>query len=69
MFVEEKSDAIRHTTVEGKEYFCSTQCLNEFTAPEKELRKLKRQIAVSIGLTIPITILTYLMTSNLAKKP
>jgi Cu+-exporting ATPase len=61
MFVEEKPDSIRHT-VEGKEYFfCSTQCLNEFTAPEKELRKLKRQVAVSIGLTIPITIFTYLM--------
>jgi Cu+-exporting ATPase len=61
MFVEEKPDAIRHT-VEGKEYFfCSTQCLNEFTAPEKELRKLKRQVAVSIGLTIPITIFTYVM--------
>jgi P-type Cu+ transporter len=62
MFVEEKPDAIRHTTTEGTEYFfCSTQCLNEFTAPEKELRKLKRQVAVSIGLTIPITILTYMM--------
>jgi Cu+-exporting ATPase len=61
MFVEEKPDAIRHT-IDGKEYFfCATQCLNEFTAPEKELRKLKRQVAVSIGLTIPITILTYVM--------
>jgi Cu+-exporting ATPase len=61
MFVEEKPDAIQHT-VEGKEYFfCSTQCLNEFTAPEKELRKLKGQVAVSIGLTIPIAILTYVM--------
>ncbi|HYY41034.1 MAG TPA: HAD-IC family P-type ATPase, partial [Nitrososphaera sp.] len=61
MFVEEKPDAIRHA-VEGKEYFfCSTQCLNEFTAPEKELRKLKRQVAVSVGLTIPITIFTYVL--------
>ena len=35
MFVEEKKDTIRHT-VEDKDYFfCSTQCLNEFTAPEK----------------------------------
>lgn len=60
MFVEEKPDSIRHT-VEAKEYFfCSTQCLNEFTAPEKELKKLKRQVAVSIVLTIPITILTYI---------
>jgi Cu+-exporting ATPase len=61
MFVEEKPDAIRHTA-DGREYFfCSTQCLNEFTAPEKELRKLKIVTGVSIALTIPITILTYLM--------
>jgi P-type Cu+ transporter len=61
MFVEEKHDVIRHT-VEGKEYFfCSTQCLNEFTAPEVELKKLKIITAVSIALTIPIAIFTYLM--------
>src|SRR5881296_251865 len=61
MFVEEKPDAIRHTS-EGREYFfCTTQCLNEFAAPEEELKKLKRQTAVSVGLTIPITILTYVM--------
>ncbi|HEX2614337.1 MAG TPA: heavy metal translocating P-type ATPase, partial [Nitrososphaera sp.] len=61
MFVEEKPDAIRHT-VDGKEYFfCSTQCLNEFTAPEKELKKLKLITAVSIALTIPIALLTYVM--------
>lgn len=60
MFVEEKPDSIRHA-VDGKEFFfCSTQCLNEFTAPEKELKKLKRQVAVSIALTIPITLLTYM---------
>jgi P-type Cu+ transporter len=61
MFVEEKHDAIRHT-VDGKEYFfCTTQCLNEFTAPEVELKKLKIITAVSIALTIPIAIFTYLM--------
>src|SRR5919112_4445966 len=61
MFVEEKDDAIRHT-IEDKEYFfCTTQCLNEFTAPEVELKKLKIITAVSIALTIPIAIFTYLM--------
>jgi Cu+-exporting ATPase len=61
MFVEEKNDAIRHR-VEGKEYFfCSTQCLNEFTAPEKEFKKLKIITAVSIAVTIPIVIFTYVM--------
>src|SRR5919107_1427196 len=61
MFVEEKHDAIRHT-VEGKQYyFCSTQCLNEFTAPEVELKKLKTITIVSIALTRPIAIFTYVM--------
>src|SRR5215203_4757069 len=61
MFVEEKHDAIRHT-VEDKEYFfCSTQCLNEFIAPEVELKKLKTITIVSIALTIPIAIFTYVM--------
>src|SRR5919197_1652450 len=58
MFVEEKPNSIRHT-VGGKEYFfCSTQCLNEFTQPEKELSKLRRHVAISIALTIPIVVLT-----------
>src|SRR3989442_3633020 len=61
MYVEEKPDAIRYTK-DGREYFfCSTQCLNEFTQPEKELKKLKRYVAISIALTIPIAILTYVM--------
>jgi len=59
MFVEEKSNSIRYT-VDGKEYyFCATQCLNEFTQPEKELKKLKRHVIVGIAFTIPIAIFTY----------
>jgi P-type Cu+ transporter len=57
MFVEEKADSLRHT-VDGKDYFfCAKTCLDEFTAPEKELKKLNRKIAISVALTIPITIL------------
>jgi Cu+-exporting ATPase len=59
MFVEEKADSLRYT-VDGKDYFfCAKTCLDEFTAPEKELKKLNRKIAISVALTIPITILTY----------
>src|SRR5262245_10227778 len=59
MFVEEKPDAIRHD-IEGKEYFfCSTQCLHEFTAPETELKKLKMVTVISIALTVPIALFTY----------
>ena len=58
MFVEERPDSIRHT-VDGKEYFfCSNQCSNEFIEPEKELKKLKVHVAVSIALTIPIIFLS-----------
>lgn len=58
MFVEERQDSIRHT-VDGKEYFfCSNQCSNEFIEPEKELKKLKIHVAVSIALTIPIIFLS-----------
>ena len=58
MFVEERPDSIRHT-VDGKEYFfCSNQCSKEFKEPEKELKKLKIHVAVSIALTIPIIFLS-----------
>src|SRR5436190_12141017 len=61
MFVEEKPDSLRYT-VDGKEYFfCAKTCLDEFTAPEKELKKLKKQVIISISLTIPVSILTYVM--------
>ena len=58
MFVEEKPDSIQHMEDGRKYYFCSTQCLNEFTEPERELQKLKKHVTISIALTIPIIILT-----------
>ena len=59
MFVEEKPSSIHHTTQEGIEYyFCSSQCLDEFTQPEKELRKLKHHVIASVILTIPLMILS-----------
>lgn len=62
MFIEETSSTPRYTA-DGKEYFfCSTNCLNEFSAPEKELKKLKMHVLISIALIIPITILTYWTT-------
>lgn len=58
MYVEERPDSIRYA-LKGKEYFfCSTQCLNEYREPEKELKKLKIHVAVSIALTIPIIFLS-----------
>jgi P-type Cu+ transporter len=58
MYVKEKPDSIRYV-FDGKEYyFCSSQCLNEFREPEKELKKLKIHVAASIALTIPIIFLS-----------
>jgi P-type Cu+ transporter len=58
MFVEEKPSSIRYNKDGREYYFCSKQCLNEFTQPEKELRKLKMYVAISIALTIPLVILS-----------
>jgi len=58
MFVEEKNDSIKHAIDGRVYYFCATTCLNEFTQPEKELKKLKMHVAISIVLTIPIIVLT-----------
>src|ERR687892_383094 len=58
MFVEEKPDTIQYNKDGRSYYFCSNQCLNEFTQPEKELRKLKIYVAISIALTIPIIFLS-----------
>jgi Cu+-exporting ATPase len=56
MFVEEKPNSIRYSKDGREYYFCSKQCLEEFTQPEKELRKLKMYVVISIALTIPLVI-------------
>lgn len=56
MFVEENDNSIHYIKNGIKYYFCSTQCLNEFKEPEKELKKLKIHVVISIALTIPIII-------------
>lgn len=56
MFVEEKPESIRYNKDGREYYFCSKQCLDEFTQPEKELKKLKMYVAISVALAIPIVI-------------
>lgn len=59
MFVEESQDAL-HATVNGVTYyFCSESCLQTFVAPDLELRSLKRNVVLSLGLGVPILILSY----------
>lgn len=58
MYIEEKPESIRYTKDEKEYYFCSTQCLNEFTQPEKEYKKLKLHVVAAILLTAPIVFLS-----------
>jgi Cu+-exporting ATPase len=58
MFVEEQESSIHHEKDGITYYFCSSQCLNEFVEPEKALKKLKKHVAISIALTIPIVLLS-----------
>jgi Cu+-exporting ATPase len=58
MFVEEKPATIHYSKDDMIYYFCSQQCLNEFTQPEKELKKLKIYVVISIALTVPIVFLS-----------
>ena len=60
MFVEESENTL-HATVRGTTYyFCSETCLKTFTEPERQLKTLKRNIAIGVILSIPIIILEYL---------
>ncbi len=59
MIVEE-SESTLHATVRGTTYyFCSETCLKTFTEPERQLRVLKRNIALAVALSVPIIILSY----------
>lgn len=58
MYVEEEN-TIKQELEGIKYYFCSNNCLNEFMAPAKELKILKRFVMIGIALLAPIIFLTY----------
>ncbi|MDG7011113.1 MAG: heavy metal translocating P-type ATPase [Nitrososphaerota archaeon] len=59
MYVEESPQALQATVSGRTYYFCAESCLRTFTAPALELRALKRNIALSLGLGVPILVLSY----------
>jgi Cu+-exporting ATPase len=59
MFVEENKNTINREVDGIRYYFCSNNCLNEFMAPEKELKTLTRHVIIGAVLTAPIIFLTY----------
>ena len=60
MYVEEGPHALKATRYGTTYYFCSETCLVQFQAPEKALARLRRLVALSALLTVPIAALTYL---------
>ena len=59
MIVEEKKESLNNIVEGTRYYFCSSNCQNKFTEPERELNKLKKQLIIGTVLTLPIIILTY----------
>src|SRR5271166_6599649 len=59
MFVDETTVELKAEVRGDTYYFCSESCMREFLAPEKELRKLKIEVAASALLSVPILLLTY----------
>ncbi|HEY6282530.1 MAG TPA: heavy metal translocating P-type ATPase [Nitrososphaerales archaeon] len=60
MYVTEGPEALKADVKGTAFYFCSEACRLEFVAPQKELAKLKRIVAVGAVLTLPILALSYL---------
>ena len=58
MFVEESEHALKAEVKGTTYYFCAKTCLDTFTKPEVELRKLKIYAILSFTLGIPALILS-----------
>ena len=59
MFVDESTAELKAQVRGVTYYFCSESCMREFLAPEKELRRLKVELAAAAMLSVPILLLTY----------
>jgi Cu+-exporting ATPase len=59
MYVDESTAELKAQVRGVTYYFCSESCMREFLAPERELRKLKAELAASALLSVPILLLTY----------
>ncbi len=60
MFVDERTAELTLARENRTYYFCSTTCLREFSAPEHQLARLRRQLAVGWPLSIVILVLSYI---------
>src|SRR3990170_1401129 len=54
MYVDETTSKLTAVVRGRTYYFCSETCLETFTAPEKEMRRLKLYTAFSLGIGLPL---------------
>ena len=59
MFVDEHTAELTLARENRTYYFCSTSCLQEFSAPEQQLARLRRRLAVAWPLSIVTLLLSY----------
>ena len=60
MFVDEHTAELTLARENRTYFFCSTSCLQEFSAPERQLTRLKRRLAVGWPISIVVIILSYI---------
>jgi len=54
MYVDEATSTLTGIVRGRTYYFCSETCLETFTAPEREMKRLKRMAALSLGIGFPL---------------
>ncbi len=63
MFVPDTSDL--HLDVDGQRfYFCSKSCMQKYGSPKEELKILRRRLTVGWSLSIPVILITYLLSPS-----
>ncbi len=60
MFVDERTAELTLARENRTYFFCSTSCLQEFSAPELQLARLRRRLAVGWPISILILSLSYI---------
>ncbi|MEM0135628.1 MAG: heavy metal translocating P-type ATPase [Thermoplasmatales archaeon] len=62
MYVPEEGSLT--STIDGQTYyFCSKNCMEKYSSPEKEASKLKRRLIVGWALAVPIILINYVVSS------
>ena len=66
MYVRE--DSPLHTDRDGTTfYFCSRDCMEKFSEPEKQVRKLKKRLTVGVTFSVLVLGVSYLITPDITR--